>query len=324
MNKEFLKYNTKMMFFFTLAFIGLMFAITLFVGIVTKDINYSFWAANYELRNYFILMIMLFTGICFRESVTKEYRDVIYSLPINKKQYFDVLFIKTLIITAIPFTYYIVIELIGYVINVPVANFQSGIYIFIAFLIPTFLLITVMIFIISISASVVPMLTTLFWAFLTYTYTSLGLNLNNLAPKTLGIMIVLSMALLIISRKLFELRNAERMGKLFMFRWAEILFASIASSLIGFTITGIIGNMFFMKIFMSKDTNGFVYVLDSSYNLGVLGNVISVILMILSYIVIDSLFVKSFSKENIHRNIKYLIIPIVMYFGWLLLFAVSF
>ncbi len=324
MNKEYLKYSTKWLFLFILAFIGFMFIITLFVGIVTKDINYAFWAANFEYGNYLLLITMLLTGICFRESLTKEYKDVIYSLPINKKGYFDVLFVKTLIITAIPFTYFIVIELIGYFINVPVANLQSGIYIFIAYLIPMFFLITVMTFIISISASVVPVMTVLMLAFLNFQYTSFGLNLNNLAPKYLGIMFAISVVLIFISRKLFEYRRAERIGKLFMFRWVEIMFASAASSLIGFTITGIIGNMFLLKIFMSRATNGFVYVIDSSYNLGILGNVIAMILMIFSYLLIDMFFVKSLNKEYYRKNTKFLIIPFIMYFGWLILFAMSF
>ncbi len=322
MNKEFLKYNTKWLFLFTLAFVGAMFIITLFVGIFTKDIVYAFSNANIEFRSYLIFLTMLLTGICFRETVTKEFKDIIYSLPISKKKYFDLLLVKTLIITAIPFIYFIIIELMDFAIYVPVANLQSSVYIFIAFLIPTFLIITMMIFVVSISACVVPMLTMIIFVFLTYQNSGYEYDFNNLKPTTLGGMLIISVILLSVSRKLFEYRSAERIGKLFMFRWVEIMFASTASSLIGFIITGIIGNMFFLNIFMSRATN--IQVINNSYSLGVLGNLIAILVMIASYIIIDSFFVKSFSKENISKNLKFLLIPIIMYFGWLLLFAMSF
>ncbi len=321
MNKEYIKYKSKQNFLFFTAFISLVLLITLFVGFVTNDIGNAFFKINEEMQRYIVPILVLATGIGFKEVVSKEFCDVYAGLPLSRKNYFYNLLAIVLVIISVPFVFFCITG----AFSVYSSKFELAINIFalsytvVSKIILAFFIIIITTFVVTISGNSILSTVLFFLAFLYYQsqeYIDDSIAITKLVP-----MVIVGLVLLEVSKILFEQRRVERIGKIFIFRSAEITFVGLCSSIIGLLITIFIGNPFVFKFLIPDDK--MIYFSNSIYNRDIYGNIISLVVVVFAYLILDCAFIKNISIAKLKENFKNLIVPIVMYFGWLMILAAT-
>ncbi len=93
---------------------------------------------------------------------------------------------------------------------------------------------------------------------------------------------IFSLVMFFVNRKIFEKREVEKLGKMFMFRWAEVLFT--------ISVTGTI-----------------VFILNAialPYTLSIIDYVLVMVLAIWVYMVLDTCFITGFKKAKIKEKVK--------------------
>ncbi len=92
----------------------------------------------------------------------------------------------------------------------------------------------------------------------------------------------LIIAMFFINRLIFEKREVEKLGKMFMFRWAEVLFTVCVTGTIVFVLNAI----------------------ALPYSLRLINYVLVMILAVWVYMVIDTCFITNFRKDKIKDKVK--------------------
>ncbi len=321
MNKEYIKYKSKQSFLFFTAFIALVLLTTLFVGFITNDIGNAFLDTYRELQRYIVPILVLGTGIGFKEVVSKEFCDIYGGLPLSRKKYFYNLLAIVLVSISVPLVFYCITG----ALSVYNGKFELAMnifaisYTFFSKIILAFFIIIITSFVITISGNSILSTVLFFLAFLYYQsqeYIGDSMAITKILP-----LFIVGLVLLEVSKILFEQRRVERIGKIFIFRSAEITFVGLCSSLIGILITIFIGNPFIFEILIPD--NKVIYFSNSIYNRDIYGNIIALVVVVVVYLILDSLFIKNISMAKIKENSKNLIVPIVMYFGGLMILAAT-
>ncbi|MFV0518729.1 MAG: hypothetical protein ACK5LY_00505 [Lachnospirales bacterium] len=234
----------------------------------------------------------------------RENKDVIYSLGMKRSTLFNSLLLKTAIITIIP-----LIDIIYSYSNVT-GSFVLSFDLILWCIAIVLIVVSFCIFINVISASfALPILTFLviliFLGFLNKT------NYFVYSKEISIIIILLSTALILLSKILMKYRLAEKLGRLFMFRSAEIFFATIVSASLGAILTFYFGNINFFEPFTAifgLSTNNI-----GRTNAGVIGNIIFFGITLLSYTILNCLFLKDFNFKKILKNSVQLVFPTIGY-----------
>ncbi len=99
---------------------------------------------------------------------------------------------------------------------------------------------------------------------------------------------VFSCLMFFVNRKIFEKREVEKLGKMFVFRWAEVLFTISVTGTIVFILNAIV----------------------LPYTLSIIDYVLVMILAIWVYMVIDTYFITGFRKGKIKEKVKWITVLI--------------
>lgn len=300
MNSKMLKYNFKEMALFAYYFLGITIVFRILFGSANGDWTEIFIKDN-DLEQFSMLFLALIVVRIFSFMIGIDKSDVYFSLPILKKKQFDFAVLQSFILGSGPILILIIINVAMYVNQGFAIDFTQIMYSTGIILLITFFLIALLSFFLTISAnknmSILMVILSLgicgsiYWKFRT-----IGLPTGKFAEMT-----VLSLVLILVARKSFEYRLAEKVGDLLMFRWAEIGLAGIIAGIVG------IGILMSGGLFNGAGIN------IGGLNLGLASVVVSLIFTVIVYILAEGYFVKEISLKRVVRQKVNLVVPILIY-----------
>ncbi len=277
MNKELQKFYFKGDIGGVLGFIGGVFLLLLATDLIN---NNPLTIGDYidSILRSFKIITLGYTAVIFISTLNKTASDQWDNFSLTKRERFNFLAIRYGLAVVLP---QLVLSVMSVVIN---DNANPYEYFFVINIVLADLLDFVLpMFFVFISGN---MVTGVFGIFLGYTLARALVVVGNWSGfgsiafwLSLGIVSIL---MFFVNRLIFEKREVENLGKMFMFRWAEVLFTVCVTGTIVFLLNAI----------------------AIPYTLTIIEYVLVMILAVWVYMVIDTCFITSFRKNKIKDKVK--------------------